>query len=172
MMKPRKRSLLITALNLALIVLVVIFINHYMLSTKALKKGAFQYRFKFDHLKENMGYILSFSLENISGKEERVPWPLSVKFFIREKRSGDTVWEKQAEKQTFPIQVRITNRDRLVLDRGDRVDYIHLYEFQKEKYLGEAEYRLGAEAVNGSEKVLLDLPVSTKPKKGLEKIFK
>ncbi|MDD5066055.1 MAG: hypothetical protein PHF84_03305 [bacterium] len=172
MMKPRKRSLLVTVLNLVFIFFIMIFINTYILNVKTLKKDGLKIKFKIDNLKDDLGFILSFSVFNDSDREQEVRFGSGINFFIREKKGTERLWQKLVQKPNFPMVLDRTNSVYLLKEKNDMVNFLYIYEYQNNILLKPDEYSFGAEALVGTNRILMTIPISTKPKKGIEKLFK
>ena len=109
MLKSRKRSLLITIIDFVIIFFVIFLINSYLLSIKTITYKDFKLKYKYDKLKENLGYIFTLSIKNNSDKKRILPIDNKVNFYIENKETKKNFWQKNIQKPSFPLNALIAN---------------------------------------------------------------
>ena len=171
MRNRRKGSLLITSLNLVFIILFIVYINNYVLNIREKKVEGLKYKFKYEMLKDSIGFIYYFYIENNSGGEKQINIKEPIKFFMEDKKNKP-FWNHIVEKPNFPVIVNKKSVNQLILKKNDMINYLYIFEFQKEKTLSLDDYFVGIETKINTNQINLKLPFSTKPKKGFEKLFK
>jgi len=167
--KKRRLSLIITILDFIIIIIVIFFINMYLFKTKSIEYENFRVKYKYDKLRDNMGYIFSLKIENISPEEKEIKKDNNVYFYIENKK-GTLIWEKHSPRPTLPMgQVE---KKVILLKPDDILSYTYIYDFQNEVKLGKGEWRFGARITLGTNQLNISIPRSTKPRKGIFDFFR
>lgn len=174
MLEPRKKkrrlSLMITILDFVIIFIVIFFINYYLFKAKTVQFEDLKIKYKYDKLRENMGYVFSLKIEN-AGKTNRVMKKNNkVIFFIEEKDSKKMIWEKHIPRPSFPMNVSKT--DLIILKPEELISYTYIYDLQNEVFLPEGEWRFGSRVTIGTNELTISISRSTKPAKGIYNFFR
>ncbi|MBU1077666.1 MAG: hypothetical protein KKH98_10260 [Spirochaetes bacterium] len=161
---------MITAIDFAIIFAIIFFINTYLLSIKVLIYKDLKLKFKYDKLKDNIGYVFTVSLKNTGEKEIRLPVDNKVNFFIQTRIDKMIIWEKHIDKPSFPLST--TGSSTIRLKKEDLISYTYIFDIQNEPVIPENEYYFGVNLLCDTNRLRLDIPASTKPKKGMGNLFK
>ncbi len=170
MITSRKRALFITILDFVIIFFVVFLINNYLLSTKSLTIDNLKLKFKYDKLKNGIGYIFAFDITNIDKKEKNMDVDNKVIFYIQNKGDKSIIWKKHVEKPSFPMDT--AKEKTIVIKPEGHISYTYIFDAIKEVQLPQDDWSFGVNVDIGTNKCSLSIPVTTKRKKGLSKLFK
>lgn len=168
--RKRRISLIITFVDFIIIFIVIFYINVHLLKTKTVKYNDLKLKYKYDKLKDNMGYIFSLSIVNNGETNKTMKKDNRVRFFIKEKENNKKIWEKHIPKPTFPIVIK--EIDSIILKPDDLISYTYIYDLQNEVTLPEGEWRFGSRVTIGTDEIIMSLPRSTKPTKGIGDFFR
>ena len=166
----RRLSLIITMLDFIIIFIVIFFINYYLFKAKAIQHEDLKIKYKYDKLRENVGYVFSLKIENIGETNRVIKKDNNVVFYIEEKDSKKVIWEKHISKPSFPMGV--STNDIIELKPEDLISYTYIYDLQNEVFLPKGEWRFGSRATIGTNKLNISIPRSTKRAKGIYDFFK
>ncbi len=164
-----RRSLWITIIDFAIIFTILFFINSYLLSIKAVKFQDFKLKFKYDKLRNDIGYVFTFNILYKGDNEKEIKTDNNVRFFIQKKNDKKIVWEKHIKKPTFPLNIL---KNSLILKEDDFISYTYIYDSQNETVLTQDKWLFGVKVTMETNHFTLTIPVTTKSKKGFGKLLK
>ena len=168
--RKRRLSLIITFIDFIIIFFFIFYINQVLTKIKKVEHDGLEIKYKYDKLKDNVGYIFSLSIINNGETNKKMKKNNNLIFFIIEKKTRKLVWEKHILKPSFPME--ISKKDVIILKPDSHISYTYIYDQQNEVSLGKGEWRFGARLAIGTNEFKLSIPRSTKPKKGFGGLIK
>ncbi len=162
--RKRRLSLIITFVDFVIIFAFVFYMNQVLSKIKKIEHDDLKIKYKYDKLKDNVGYIFSLSIINNGRTNKKMKKDNNVKFFIIEKENKKLVWEKHIPKPSFPMG--LSKKGPIIIKPDSHISYTYIYDQQNEVSLGKGEWRFGARLAIGTNEFKLSIPRSTKPQKG------
>lgn len=170
--KIRKRTFIITIIDFIIIFFVIFYITNYVLVVRSVKIKGFKLRFKYMTLKENIGYILNLSIESAKPQTLLLGNNGQVKFFIKRKDDGATLWRKWVYPQRKTTEIIthkdvIIKKDKFYLKDDDIISFNAIYDNYADGFLKDGKYLFGASLAINNTNAEISIPVIIK--KGKEK---